>query len=370
MRRNLKHMRTRGCAARPQIAKSARMSSILTILALLAVAVVAAYGFRMAMPNRAAKPKGASNRTTGQSVDLKERLARSASHLDQVDTIADGVTLSELLQNRPDPVPLPQGLLRRAERLQLRHRETSTPEPMRVLAKLLIDTVDAGLPDVYAFHDAARILLSCADDGVLHEFAAEAEQRLMALTPWLDLNLSAAALEAAQQRVPGALDRLVDRMDSVRQQIWTDRVDELLSSIGQCAQQGRPASGDSLALANYIAKRPELAPRAVSEMAVHPESAVWLTAWLMLEGRLLASDHPVTVPAFRGRVLSAFSQNDAPLVATAADAAQVLLDHSAFADVSGLTVQVSDAMARVQPAPKALMDLAERLGIVPEAEAQ
>ena len=345
------------------------MSSMLTILILLAIAAVAAFGFRMAMPKRQRPPKGVTERVQRATQDMQNRVTRQSSHLDQADTLPEGVPLAQILANRPVPVPLPQGLNRRAERLQARHRETGAPENMRALAKLLIDTADAGLPDAYAFHDGARVFLACADTQVLGEFAVEAEARLPELASWLDLDLSIAALAVARERAPGVLDRLVARTEAMRQQIWAARVDELLASIAHCASQGRHASGDALVLATYVAKRPDLAPRAVSEMAMQPNDPIWLTAWLMLETRVLAAGHGVNIPAFRSRLMSALSRRDPLLVAAAADAAQVLLDHEAFQDINALWERVAHAMNRVQPPPKALHDLAQRLGIAPPDEA-
>ncbi len=333
------------------------------ILLLLLVALVAALGLRAMMPKRQRPPKGAKERVERATQELKDRVANQGSHLDQIDTVPHGMTLAQLLAERPEPVSLPQALDRRALRLQARHRETGAPEPMRALAKLLIDTVDAGLPDPYAFHDGARVFLACAGPEVLAEFSDEADRRLTLLAPWLDLDLSTAALSVARDREPGVLDRLVDRAEVMRQQIWAARVDELLACIDSAALEGRPASGDALILATYVAKRPGLAPRAVSEMATHPNDPVWLTAWLMLEDRALAAGQAVNIPAFRSRVLTALSRRDPLLVATAADAAIGLLDVHAFQDHVALWEHVAGAMQRLDPTPHPLQDLAERLGI-------
>ncbi|MEM7720812.1 MAG: hypothetical protein AAF376_00425 [Pseudomonadota bacterium] len=310
------------------------------------------------------------------SLPARSQLAKPASaqdteqrRLDALDTVPEGVPLADLLAMRTDPMVAPEALHYRAERLQTRHSASQAPEPMRALAKLLIDTVDAGLPDPNLFHDAARIFLASAPQDVMAETVPELRARFEALGPWLDIDLSLAALRSAQARMPGVPDPLVAAAEARQEALYTERLDGLLARIGAAAAEGRMASGDALLLANLIGKRPALSTRAVSEMSAHASDPVWAAAWLVLEARSLSVGLPVTQPAFRGRAMTALRSDTPELVGTAADAIQTLLDADAAGDIAVLWSEVGAALNRVVPAPAPLLDLADRLGIARPASA-
>lgn len=338
------------------------MSSALFISIFLAVAVLAALGLRAMMPGRPSKTS-TPDRVQSAAQDLRDKIANQSSHLDEVDTVPQGVPLAALLAANGGVAALPPALDRRAQRLLAQFRQHGRPEPMRALAKLLVETAEAGLPDAYGFHEAARQFLANAPAEVLGEFAAEVDARLPAFGPWIDLPLSIAALDAADARSDGAMGGLAHRAEAFRAEIWTARVDELLAQIGHCAEQGRAASGGALSLTTYVVKRPELMPRVVSEMATHPHDPVWLTAWLMLETRALDADLQVNVPAFRNRVIGAFDQPDPVLLIAASDAAQKLLDLEAVPNVLVLAQRVERAVGSIGRVPPALQELADRLGV-------
>jgi len=339
----------------------------LIIASLFIALAVAFFGLRLlgGKPEDPAALPRQSLRTPRPRPSLETVIAPPPRHgqLDQVDTLPEAVPLSQLLADRQGPHVAPEALSRRAARLQERYRSDRKPEPMRALAKLLVDTVDAGLPDAQGFHDAARLFLATAPEAVLAEFAPEAEARFEALTPWLELDLSIAALRSVEERAPGPMTDFVAAAEDWREALHVTKIDELLTRIGHCAHEGRSAASDALLLARYIGKRPRLMPRAVSEMAMHPRDPVWTAAWLMLEDRALSTGSLSNIPAFRSRVMNGLRAEDPALVATAADAADTLLDHEAAGDLSTLWGAVQGALARIAPAPGPLRALADRLGL-------
>jgi hypothetical protein len=340
------------------------MSTGVFLLILLAAIVLVALALRAMMRLPKAEPRPNPDRLRRAAFDLERRaVASTGSHLDDLDTVPENLPLADLLAARSGPPVAPQALERRAERLHMRFRSERRAEPMRALARLLIDCVDAGLPDAYAFHDAARVFFAHAPAEVLAEFAPEAEARFNALTPWLSIELSTGTLRAAQARVPGPLDNLLAAAEARAEKVHVARVDALLASIGQAAAEGRSAHGDALILANYVTNRPGLAPRVVSEMAMHKGDPIWTTAWLMLETREIAAGREVNLPAFRNRVMAGMASTDPAVLATAADALHALLDASAAGDMSVVWSAVGGALNRTKPAPAALIDLADRLGI-------
>jgi hypothetical protein len=346
------------------------MSTGVFLLLLVLAAVAAWIGMRL-ITQKVHPPKDETiQRVRKAAAELKQPVAEPIGQLDQLDTPPEGVSLAELLAARQGPLVPPEALQRRALRLQERHTKTKAPEPMRALAKLLIDTVDAGITDPYGFHEAARIFLACAPEPVLEEFAPEAEARFDALRPWLEIDLAMAALQSAGDRVKGPLDTLLTMAEYQREALHIARVDELLARIGHAAAQGQSAAGDALVLARYLCNRPALMPRAVSEMAMHPNDPVWTAAWLMLETRALLEGQLSNIPAFRSRVMRSLRSDDPALVAAAADATGQMLDAEAAGDLSVLWEAVGAALYRFTPPPGPLLALADRLGIArPASEA-
>lgn len=345
------------------------MSTGVFLLIVLLTAAVIAVGLLALLrrPKPTPRPKGLPARSQfAKPVSAQDS---EQGRLDAIDTVPDGVPLSDLLAARAAPIVAPEALLYRAERLQTRHSVSRAPEPMRALAKLLIDTVDAGLPDPNLFHDAARIFLATALPDVMAEAVPELHARFDRLAPWLDIDLSTAALQSAQARVPGVLDPLVKAAEARRETVYVARIDALLARIATCASDGRMATGDALMLANQICKRPDLAPRAISEMSAQSDNPVWAAAWLVLETRSLAAGLPVTHPAFRGRAMTALRSDMPDLVGAAADAIQGLLDAEAAGDIAVLWAEVGAALNRLAPAPAPLLELADRLGIARPASA-
>lgn len=340
------------------------MSTALFLSILIATIIMVALFLRAMLRLPKPEPRPDPTRVQRAAFDLERRAAGSAGRqFDELDAVPDDVPLADLLAARRAPPVVPQALDRRADRLQVRFRSERRAEPMRALARLLIDCIDAGLPDPYVFHDAARVFLAHAPSEVLAEFAPEAEARFDALAPWLDIELSTGTLRAAQARVPGPLDNLLAAAEARAARLHVARVDGLLASIAQAAAEGRSAHGDALILANYVTNRPGLTQRVVSEMAMHKGDPIWTTAWLMLETRAIAAGREVNLPAFRNRVMAGMASTDPAVLATASDALHALLDASAAGDMSVVWGAVGGALNRTKPAPAALIDLADRLGI-------
>jgi len=343
------------------------MTFFFFIAALLAAGILALVGLRIISRKAAPPPDPTSGQARKVEAQLKQPDLPQQGQLDQVDTPPEGVPLSQLLADRSGPLVPPEALRRRAERLQARFVKSRAPEPMRALARLLIDTVECGMPDAYQFHDAIRVFLATAPEQVLAEFAPEAEARFEGFAPWFQADLCIAALRTAQARVPGPLDRFVEAAEARREAIQVAKVDTLLSRIGEAALRGQSAAGDALLLASTVAKRPHLAPRAVSEMAMHSSDPVWTSAWLMLEARALSEGALGNIPAFRSRVMRSLRSDDPGLVAEAADAARSLVDAEAAGDLSVLARAIDGALTRFAPPPPQLVELAAYLGMEPEA---
>jgi hypothetical protein len=339
------------------------MTTVLFLVSLVGAAIAAVVGLRVLTRKAAPPPDPTSGQVRRAEAELKSATLPAQGQLDALDTLPEGVPLAQLLADRTGPLVPPEALRRRAERLQARYIKTRAPEPMRALAKLLIDTMECGIPDAFRFHDAIRIFLATAPADVLAEFAPEAEARFDALAPWFEVDLSIAALQTARDRSPGPLDRLVEAAETQREASHVGKVDDLLARIGQASAQGLPAAGDALLLASAICKRPHLAPRAVSEMAMHPNDPVWTAAWMMMEARLLAEGELSNIPAFRSRVMRSLRSDDPGLAAEAAEAAQALIDADMAGDLSMLWRAVEGALARFSPPPVPLQSLATRLGL-------
>lgn len=296
--------------------------------------------------------------------------ARGKGFLDALDTVPEGVPLSDLLALREAPLVVPQGLERRAARLQERYRTTRRPEPMRALARLLLDAVDTGLQDPMTFHNALRLFLATAPDDILAEAAPHFEARAEGLAPWLALDLATPALNAVEARVPGTFGGLVAAAEARGAAEALHETDRLLATIGVAASQGRAAPSAALQLAKLLGRHPALMPRAVAEMASHQTDPVWMACWLTVETRALATGQPVNVPALRSRAMRGLRTSDPNLVNTAATAAEALVDAGLIVDPDALWSTVTEAMTRLGPPPPALLLLADRLGMPrPGAEA-
>jgi hypothetical protein len=339
------------------------------LLGILALAIAGIALLRVLGRKAAPPPDPVSGQVRKTEAALKRPPEAPRGPLDAVDTPPDGATLADLLAARTGPLVPPEALVRRAERLQARHSSERNPALMRALAKLLIDTVDCGLPDATRFHDAARIFLATAGAEVLAEFAPEAEARFDALTPWFENDLSVAALRSTAARVPGPLDPLLAQVEQWREAMHVAKVDALLAGIGQAADAGLPAAGDALLLARHACKRPRLMQRAVAEMAMHPESPTWISAWLMLEGRALEAGELSNPTAFRSRVMRSLRSEDPILAAAAGDAVGQLLDADCAGDISVLVGAVNGALMRFETPPRPITDLAARLGIATDPDA-